>query len=44
MSNNAYIVFEYKIIIQVWHHCHLIAFALLGCSILNIFDQTVQMK
>ena len=36
-----YIVFDYKIIIQFWHHCHLTAFALLCCGILSIFDQTI---
>lgn len=35
-----YIVFDYKII-QFCHHCHLIAFALLCCGILSIFDQTI---
>lgn len=39
-----YIVFEYTIIIQFWHHCHLTAFALLCCGILSISDQTVQME
>lgn len=36
-----YIVFEYKIIIQPWHPCHLTPFALLCCDILSISDQTV---
>lgn len=35
-----YIVFDYKII-QFCHRCHLIAFALLCCGILSIFDQTI---